>query len=140
MALRVRHGSVLYASRRDPFAAARELLAWDSFAVFSPAFDVKETRDAYVLKADLPGIAEDDLDLAIHDNVLSISGSRAAEERTEGDAYSLDERPFGSFTRSFQLPELADAAQVEVTLDAGVLTLTFSKTVEARPRKIMVVT
>lgn len=133
-----------YLTRRDPFTVARDLLAWDPFfagrgtPVFTPAFEVKETPDAYVLKADLPGIAEGDLDIAIHNNVLTVSGSRAAEERKDGESYSLYERQFGSFTRSFQLPELADDTKVEAKLDAGVLALTVGKKAEAKPRKIAV--
>lgn len=133
-----------YLTRRDPFTVARDLLAWDPFfagrgtPVFTPAFEVKETPDAYVLKADLPGIAEGDLDIAIHNNVLTVSGSRAAEERKDGESYSLYERQFGSFTRSFQLPDLADGTKVEAKLDAGVLALTVGKKAEAKPRKIAV--
>jgi HSP20 family protein len=133
-----------YLTRRDPFTVARDLLTWDPFfagrgtAVFTPAFEVKETADAYVLKADLPGIAESDLDIAIHNNILTVSGRRAAEERKDGESYSLYERQFGSFTRSFQLPDLADDTKVEAKLDAGVLALTVGKKAEAKPRKIAV--
>jgi HSP20 family molecular chaperone IbpA len=99
---------------RDPFSMARELLSWDPFfggrpaTAFSPAFEVKETADSFVLKADLPGVAEGDLDIGVHNNVLTVSGSRSAEERKEGETYALYERQFGSFTRSFSLPDMAD--------------------------------
>ena len=127
---------------RDPFAMARELLSWDPFftgrtpSAFAPAFEVKETPETFVLKADLPGVSEADLDIAVHNNVLSVTGSRAAEERKDGEAYALYERQFGSFTRSFQLPELADGERIEAKLEHGVLTLTIGKRAEARPRKI----
>src|SRR5258705_8857588 len=72
---------------RDPFAVARDLLSWDPFfgartvSTFSPAFEVKETAEAFVLRADLPGVDEKDLDISLHAGVLSVSGTRQAEER-----------------------------------------------------------
>ncbi|MBA2544747.1 MAG: Hsp20/alpha crystallin family protein [Deltaproteobacteria bacterium] len=126
---------------RDPFSIARELLSWDPFtgrpaSAFSPAFSVKETNESFVLKADLPGVAEGDLDIAVHNNILSVSGSRQAEERKEGETYALYERQFGSFSRSFQLPEMADGERIDAKLETGVLTLTIGKRAEAKPRKI----
>lgn len=127
---------------RDPFQAARELLSWDPFfgarqvSAFVPAFEVKETNDAFVLKADVPGVAEADLDIAVHNNVLSVSGTRHAEERKEGEAFALYERQYGSFSRSFALPETADGDRIDAKLAAGVLTLTIAKRAEAKPRKI----
>lgn len=141
MSLVLRNGSNTANRYRDPVSMARELLSWDPFtqrpaSAFSPAFEVKETTEAFVLKADLPGVAESDLDIAVHNSVLSISGSRQSEERKDGEAYSLYERQFGSFSRSFQLPELADGDKIDAKLDAGVLTLTIGKKAEAKPRKI----
>lgn len=126
---------------RDPFSMARDLLSWDPFtgrpaSAFSPAFSVKETNDSFVLKADIPGVAESDLDIAVHNNILSVSGSRQAEERKDGETYALYERQFGSFSRSFQLPELADGEKIDAKLEHGVLTLTIGKKAEAKPRKI----
>ena len=128
---------------RDPFQVARDLLSWDPFfggtrqtSAFVPAFEVKETNEAFVLKADVPGVAEADLDIAVHNNVLTVSGSRQAEERKEGEAFALYERQYGSFTRSFSLPDTADGERVEAKLTAGVLTLTIWKKAEAKPRKI----
>ena len=127
---------------RDPYSLARELLGWDPFfsdrptSAFAPAFEVKETTDAFVLKADLPGVEDKDLDVAIHNNVLTVSGSRQAEERKEGESYALYERQFGSFTRSFALPDMADADKIDAKLTNGVLTLTIGKKAEAKPRKI----
>ena len=126
----------------DPFQMARELLSWDPFSTgrqvsaFVPAFEVKETNEAFVLKADLPGVAEADVDIAVHNNVLTVSGTRNAEERKEGDSYALYERQYGSFSRSFSLPDTADGERVEAKLDSGVLTLTIWKKAEAKPRKI----
>jgi HSP20 family protein len=127
---------------RDPFQVARELMGWDPFfsarqvSAYVPAFEVKETNEAFVLKADVPGVAEADLDIAVHNNVLTISGTRRAEERNEGESFALYERQYGSFSRSFSLPETADGERVEAKLDVGVLTLTIWKKAEAKPRKI----
>ena len=128
---------------RDPFQVARDLLSWDPFfggtrqtSAFVPAFEVKETNDAFILKGDVPGVAEADLDIAVHNNVLTVSGSRQSEERKEGESFALYERQYGSFSRSFSLPDTADGERVEAKLDAGVLTLTIWKKAEAKPRKI----
>jgi HSP20 family protein len=122
---------------RDPFSM---LLGWDPFVAkppaFVPAFEVKETPDAFVLKADLPGVADADLEISVHNNVLTVAGSRRAEERKDGESYTLYERQFGSFSRSFALPELADGERIEAKLEAGVLRLTIGKKAEAKPRKI----
>jgi HSP20 family protein len=128
---------------RDPFQFARDLLSWDPFfagtrqaSAFVPAFEVKETNEAFILKGDLPGVAESDLDIAVHNNILTVSGSRQSEERKEGESYALYERQYGSFSRSFSLPDTADGERVEAKLDVGVLTLTIWKKAEAKPRKI----
>ena len=128
---------------RDPFQVARDLLSWDPFfagtrqtSAFVPAFEVKENSEAFILKGDVPGVAEADLDIAVHNNVLTVSGSRQAEERKEGESFALYERQYGSFSRSFSLPDTADGDRVEAKLEAGVLTLTIWKKAEAKPRKI----
>ena len=71
---------------RDPFALARDLFAWDPFGanrptqVFAPDFEVKETADSYVVRADLPGIKEENVDVSLHNGVLSVTGARVAED------------------------------------------------------------
>jgi len=136
--------SVRYVAR-DPFQVARDLLSWDPFfgggrqaSAFVPPFEVKETTEAFVLKGDLPGVAEAALDIAVHNNVLTVSGTRQAEERKEGDSFALYERQYGSFSRSFSLPDTADGERIEAALAGGVLTLTIWKKAEAKPRKIAV--
>jgi len=129
---------------RDPFQVARDLLSWDPFfgnrqvSAFVPAFEVKETNDAFILKGDVPGVAEPELDIAVHNNILTVSGTRQSEERKEGESFALYERQYGSFSRSFSLPDTADGERVEAKLDHGVLTLTIWKRAEAKPRKIAV--
>jgi HSP20 family protein len=128
---------------RDPLSFARELLSWDPFTygaraaqTFTPSFEVKEAGDKLVFRADLPGIAEKDLDISVHNGVLSISGSRTADERKEGESFYVYERQYGSFSRSFALPEAADPEKVDARLDSGVLTVEIGKKVNAKPRKI----
>ena len=127
---------------RDHFSLARDLFGWDPFnesrgaATFVPSFEVKETADQFIVKADLPGVKEENVDVSLHNGVLSITGSRSAEERKENESFYLYERQFGSFSRSFALPDTADADKVEARLDGGVLTLTIGKKVQAKPRKI----
>jgi HSP20 family protein len=133
---------VSLALRTNGTSLARELLSWDPFfsgrraPAFAPAFEVKETPDSFVLKADLPGVEDTDLDIAVHHGVLTVTGRRGAEQRHDGESYSIYERQFGSFTRSFSLPEVADEDRVEAKLEKGVLTLTIAKKAEAKPRKI----
>ena len=128
---------------RDPFSFARELLSWDPFSyggraaqTFTPSFEVKETSDKLVVRADLPGIDEKDVDVSVHNGVLSISGARTAEERKEGESFYVYERQYGSFSRSFALPEKADPDKVDARLQNGVLTVEIGKKELAKPRKI----
>jgi HSP20 family protein len=124
----------------------RELMGWDPFAemlpvagetlAFTPRFEVKETKDAYVFKADLPGIDEKDLDITLTGNRLTVSGKREAEAKEESDRYYAFERSYGSFTRSFTLPEGADAEHADADLKNGVLVVSISKKPEHQPRKI----
>jgi HSP20 family protein len=131
-------------SLRDPYSLARELLGWDPFltarpaSAFVPAFEVKETNDAFMLRADVPGVEEKDLDIGIHNGVLTVSGNRQSEERREGESYAVYERQYGSFSRSFSLPDMADGERIEAKLANGVLELKIPKKAEAKPRKISI--
>lgn len=141
--------------RWDPYQLMRELTGFDPFAVlersldpgasallrggrasFAPAFDLKETREAYILKADLPGVREEDVDVSVTGNRLTVRGQRESERREEGDTQYIYERSHGAFTRSFTLPEGVDADRVEADLDDGVLTVRLPKRPEVQPRKV----
>jgi HSP20 family protein len=128
---------------RDPFALARDLFAWDLFgeqartpSTYAPRFEVRERADAFEIRADVPGVKEADLDISLHESVLTISGSRAGETKQEGETLYVFERQFGTFTRAFSLPEVADGEKVDARLADGVLTVTIGKKAEAKPRKI----
>jgi HSP20 family protein len=132
----------------DPFRVVQELMNWDPFATmlptggdasaFAPRFEVKETKDRYVFRADLPGVDERDIGISMTGNRLTVSGRREAEARQEEETYYAYERSFGSFSRSFTLPEGVDPERVEAELRNGVLTVTVSKRPEMQPRKISV--
>jgi HSP20 family protein len=133
----------------DPFRLMDELLRWDPFrggdgwngainAEFTPTFEVKETKDEYVVQADLPGVADKDLDISVTGNVIQISGRREQQSRQEGDRFYAMERSYGQFSRSFSLPEGADAEKVSAQLDAGVLTVRIPKKPEVQPKRITV--
>ena len=132
----------------DPFGFSRDFWGWDPFRTvarttkseegITARFDVKETEDAYVLSGDLPGIDKDKLELSLDGDVLTVSGSRDAEEKQEGESYYIYERKFGSFKRSFRLPEHADATSISADLKDGVLTVSIPKVPETKPRKIEV--
>ena len=130
----------------DPFRMMREMLRFDPFAelergptaagAFVPAFDVKETKDAFRFTADMPGIRQEDLDVSLTGNQLVVSGKREEEERDEGDRYYAWERSYGSFSRAFTLPPGADPEHVNADLKEGVLTVVVGKRPEMQARKI----
>lgn len=146
-----RSGEITPAREWDPFRLMREMLRWDPFrelapyrpeetgyVTWSPTFDVRETHDYYIFKADLPGVKEDDLDIAVSGNRLTVNGKREAEEKEEGETYYTYERSFGSFSRSFTLPEDTSSNDVRAELKSGVLTLVLPKKPEHQPKRITV--
>ena len=129
----------------DPFRTVDALLRWDPFvdgavsaqAVgYAPAFEVKEVKDAYVIKADLPGIAEADVDVTVAGNGVTISGKREAEQSAEAARYYAIERRYGAFSRAFVLPDGADLGALQADLAHGVLTVRIPKRPEIQPRKV----
>jgi HSP20 family protein len=131
----------------DPFRMMRDVLRWDPFRdvgptftvdyrAFTPNFDVKETKDGYVFRADLPGIEDKNLDISLTGNLLTVSGHREEEKRDESETYYASERTYGSFSRAFTLPEGTDAEHVTADLKNGVLVLTIPKKPEIQPKKI----
>jgi len=131
-----------------PSGVMRTLLSWDPFREieqsfdversFLPAFDVKETDEAFVFLADVPGIKESDVQVQVHGPRLTIGGKRAAEEHKEGEKYFRYERRHGTFTRSFTLPESADGSKVTADLKDGVLTVKVAKKASDQPRMVAV--
>jgi HSP20 family protein len=103
-----------------------------------PAMDLAEEKDSLVLKADLPGMSEDDVDVEVKDGVLTISGERKAEERKEEKGYYRIERSFGSFSRSLTLPEGIDPDKVSAEFDNGVLEVRIPKPEERKPHRVAI--
>lgn len=124
----------------DPFAQIFPTLPEPERAAFDPSFDVKETKDAYVFTAEVPGIQMKDVDIQITENRLTISGTRVAETEEQGATTYRCERAFGSFSRAFTLPGGVDPDKVEAELKAGVLTVNVPKTAEAKTRHIPIKT
>ena len=109
-----------------------------SFRRWIPAMDLVETDDSFVLKADLPGLAEADVNVELDDNVLTISGERKAEHEDRKAGYYRVERSYGSFRRSLTLPEGVDAESVKATFDKGVLEVSVPKPAQQTPRKVQI--
>jgi HSP20 family protein len=103
---------------------------------FMPSFEVRETPDSYVFKADLPGVKEEDIEISVTGNRLTISGQRQQEERLECETYYAIERSYGSFSRTFTLPEGCDLEHVKAELKGGVLTVVVPKQEATKPRRI----
>jgi HSP20 family protein len=103
-----------------------------------PAMDLVETDEHFVLKADLPGVAEGDVNIVFENNVLTVSGERRTEHEAKKDGYYRLERTMGSFSRSLTLPEGIDADAVNANFDNGVLEIRIPKPAEAKPRRIQI--
>jgi HSP20 family protein len=118
----------------NDFAAAPD----SSSASFVPAVDVYEDPDKLVLKLEIPGVKQEDLDIRLENQTLVIKGERKFEADEKAENFHRIERRFGSFVRSFTLPQTVDTEHVTATADNGVLTITLPKKAEAQPKQIRV--
>jgi HSP20 family protein len=100
--------------------------------------DLVETDEHLVLRADLPGLSEDDVEVEIKDGVLTVSGERKAEHEEKQEGYYRVERAFGSFTRSLSLPQGIDAGEVTAGFDRGVLEVRVPKPAERKPTRVQI--
>jgi HSP20 family protein len=103
-----------------------------------PAMDLVETDEHFVLKADLPGLTEEDVNLELEGNVLTVSGERKAEHEDRREGYYRVERASGQFARSLTLPEGVNADAVEASFDKGVLEVRIPKPEERKPRRVSI--
>jgi HSP20 family protein len=101
-----------------------------------PAMDLAETQDAYILRADLPGLSPEDVKIELENRVLTVSGERKAEQRSEESGWMRVERSFGAFRRSMTVPAGVDAAAITAAFDNGVLTVTVPKPEQAKPHRV----
>jgi HSP20 family protein len=134
-------------NRLDPSHFFEGIFGWDPFreiypmlgntpSNFAPDFEVSETHDSYVIVGDLPGVDDSDVDLSLRGNQLTISGKREQEEKKESPNYFCCERSYGSFLRTFTLPQGVDQEHIRADLKNGVLTVTLPKSPEMKARKI----
>ena len=103
-----------------------------------PAMDLVETDDGFVLRTDLPGLSEGDVNVELEDNVLTVSGERKSEHEERKEGYYRVERASGSFSRSLTLPEGVDPSGIKASFDRGVLEVRIPKPEERKPRKVAI--
>ncbi|MBX3011580.1 MAG: Hsp20/alpha crystallin family protein [Caldilineaceae bacterium] len=120
----------------EPFGEMPVL--WRRGEGYSLALDVAEQNDKYIVKASVPGIKPEDVEITLTDNVLTIKGETKTETETQEENYHLRERRFGSFMRSIALPNTIDADKIEAVNENGVLTLTLPKAEAVKPKRIEV--
>ncbi len=144
----------MYIAKYDPFREIRTLqdevnrLFSNSFAngrdeamsgAWLPKVDIFENKENLVLEAELPGMTRDDFELSFENNVLTLKGERKFEKKDEGDNYHRVERSYGSFTRSFTLPNSVTVDGVKAEFNNGILTVALPKREETKARKIEVI-
>lgn len=145
-----------FTSRWDPFKELedmeRRLSAWFGWplrrregekealtvAEWSPLVDIEESEKEYLIKAELPEVKKEDVKISVQEDVLTISGERKSEKEEKGKKYHRVERCYGSFMRSFTLPEDADGTKVTAEYKDGVLRIHLPKSEKAKPKAIEV--
>jgi HSP20 family protein len=127
---------------RDEFFGDRDLSPWANPAraaqSFNPAVDIVEKDDVYLVRAEVPGLAPENIDVQVENDVLTVRGERKYENEEERGGYRRVERSYGSFARSFVLPKGTQAEAVEARVEQGVLTVTIPKVPAATSRKVEV--
>ena len=109
-------------------------------AEFAPAVDVKESAEAVVVKAEVPGIDAQDINISVTGDVLTIKGEKKSEREEKEANYHLVERNYGSFSRALKLPAAVDLDKIEAKYDKGVLTVTCPKKEAVKPKAIEIKT
>ncbi|WP_397542871.1 Hsp20 family protein [Roseovarius salis] len=128
------HSSGLWPSVYEPLRHLGTRMAeW-----LAPASDARGSEDAYSITMELPGVSEKDIDISIHDGVVSVKGEKSAEREEKGDTWFFAERQYGTFSRTFRLPADADGDKVSADLKDGVLTLTVPKITPKSPESTKV--
>lgn len=115
--------SGFWPSLYEPFRAMGSRLSdW-----LAPASEASSNEDAYVIKMELPGVEEDDIELTVENGVVAVRGEKKSESEEKGDTWYFSERQYGAFSRSFRLPADADETKVKADLKDGVLAITVPK-------------
>jgi HSP20 family protein len=120
---------------RDSYGDHEEALTTSTFA---PAVDVYEDEHNVVLKIEVPGIDEKDIDVRVENNTLTVHGERKFEKEEKEENFRRVERQYGSFTRSFTLPNAVDTNSIQADYDKGILKISLAKKAEAKPKQIKV--
>jgi HSP20 family protein len=105
---------------------------------FAPPVDIYEDEHSYTLKLEVPGIEEKDIDVKLENSTLTVSGERKFEKEEKEENYRRVERRYGSFVRSFTLPQTIDSETVTADYDKGVLKIRLAKKAEAKPKQIKI--
>jgi HSP20 family protein len=122
----------LFAAPLAEFARASQLLGW------SPALDVHEDKDSFVVKIEVPGMNKEDINVTLQDGALTVSGERKSDQKFEDAEVYRNERFFGRFQRTVNLPAPVAANKIKAQYKDGVLTVTLPKSEEAKPKQISV--
>jgi len=119
----------------QPQAGSQEVIATGDWA---PRVDIAETDEAFVIKAEIPEVNKDDVKITVDNGVLTIRGERKQEKEEKGKKFHRIERSYGSFTRSFTLPDNVDETKIKASFKGGMLNLHIQKSEKAKPRVIEV--
>jgi len=109
-----------------------------ALTAWAPSVDIYETENDLVLKADLPEVAEKDIDIHVANNMLTVRGERKFEQKVKEENYLRVERAYGSFSRSFSLPNSVDTEAIKAEYKNGVLTVVMPKRAESRPKQVKI--
>jgi HSP20 family protein len=123
----------------SPFSALSEGLQ-PFMSGWSPALDLYDDKDNFVLKAELPGMKKEDIQIQLHDGVLTLSGERKEERKSESGDIHRSERFVGRFQRTLTLPSEVDVDKVKANYQDGILTVTLPKSEAAKPKQIQIKT
>lgn len=110
----------------------------DNTTLWAPLVDIYESGDAVTLKAELPGIDPNSVDIRLENNILTLKGERNFEGDAEKEQILRIERPYGAFNRSFTISSLVDENKITANFDSGVLTITLPKKEQAKPKRIQI--
>jgi HSP20 family protein len=134
-ALQNRLNSIFNEFARPAISPEAEISAMGSFV---PAVDVYEDAQALVLKLEIPGVRSEDLDVRLENQTLTVKGERKLEAGLKQENFHRIERRFGSFARTFTLPQTVDTESLTASYEAGVLTVSIAKKAEAKPRQVKI--
>lgn len=118
-----------------PRSASQEPLATQDW---SPRVDISETDGEFLIKAELPEVKKDDVHVSVDNGVMTLRGERRQEKEEKGKRFHRIERHYGSFSRSFTLPDNVDASKIKATFKDGMLNLQLPKTTKSKPKSISV--